>query len=329
MEYPIIALCMKAISDPSSISRAERNLINCRPPPGEEDDLCIAQCGLDMKSLASKAISYSSFPLSNSPLSGIEATILHSGVDCLTLKDRITYFTTKSNFSNYLTQLMGSARRALISPRTETIIKIARHVVRQLHKIPKADDEALEMAYSSECLAGGPTMELVGDWMKYTPWGLICVRTHYGDEAAWNTFIRSTNAIARRELRKLISNDSRVDSFDIMCIENAQVLPDADPLSIRSFFAVGATEDRYPLDFRLDYFLVADENIIAASSNPGAKLRISIWEADFDPVLTNDAGYNGAIDVPVQRLVSVVFPSIVSKEKEPLKRFLKDPPLNS
>lgn len=108
MEYPIIALCMKAISDPSSISRAERDLINCRPPPRDEDDLCIAQCGLNMKSLASKAISYSSFPLSNSPLSNsplseIEATILHSVVDCLTLKDRITYFTTKSNFSNYLT----------------------------------------------------------------------------------------------------------------------------------------------------------------------------------------------------------------------------------
>lgn len=72
-------------------------------------------------------------------------------------------------------------------------------------------------------------------------------------------------------------------------------MPDADPLSIRTFSAVGATEDRHPLDYRVDYFLVADENITAASSNPGAQLRISIWEADFDPVLTNDAGYNRAI----------------------------------
>lgn len=295
----------------------------------EEDDLCLAHCGLNMKSLASKAISYSSFPLSDSPLSGIEAAILHSGVDCLTLKDRITYFTTKSNFSDYQTHLMGSARRALITPQTEIIMNIARLVVKQLHKIPKADDEALEMAYIGQCLSGGPTMELVGDWMKCTPWGLICVRTQYGDETAWNHWIRSTNAIARRELRKLISNDPRVDSFNIMCIENAQVLPDADPLFIRSFFAVGATEDRYPLDFRLDYFLVVDEDITAASSNPGATLRISIWEADFDPILSNKAGYNGAINIPVQRLVSVLFPSIVCKEKEPLKRFFKDPPLNS
>lgn len=67
-----------------------------------------------------------------------------------------------------------------------------------------------------------------------------------------------------------------MESFNIMCIENAQVLPDAGPLFIRSFFAVGATEDRYPLDFRLNYFLVADENITAASSIPGAKLRISM-----------------------------------------------------
>lgn len=119
--------------------------------------------------------------------------------------------------------------------------------------------------------------------------------TYYRNEAAWNTFIRSTDAIARHELRKLISNDPRVDSFNIMCIENAQ--PGVGPLFICGFFAVGAYEDRRPLDFRLDYFLVADEDITAASSNPGAKLRISIWEANSDPVLTNDAGYNGVINV--------------------------------
>lgn len=277
-----------------------------------------------MNSLISKAILYYSFPLSNSPLSGIEATILYAGVDCLTLKDRITYFTKKNNFSDYQAQLIGSARRALLSPQTETVVNIARHRVKQLHRIPEADDEALEMAYSRQCLSGGPPMELAGDWMKCTPWGLICLRTHYGDEAAWDTFISSTEAIARHELRKFISNDPRADSFSIMCIENARVLFDADPLSIRTFFAVGATEDRYPLDYRLDYFLVADGNISTSLPNPDAKLRISIWEADFDPVLTNDAGYNGAINVPVQWLVSL-FPSIFSKEKEPLKRFFKDP----
>lgn len=277
-----------------------------------------------MESLRSKAILYSFFPYSTSPLSGIEATILYSGVDCLTLKDRIDYFTKKNNFSDYQAQLVGSARRALLSPQTENVLNIVRHRVKQLHRIPKADEEALEMAYSRQCLSGGPHMDLFGDWMKCTPWGLICLRTHYGDEAAWDTFIRSTEAIARHYLRKLISNDPRADSFNIMCIENAQVLSDGDPLSIRTFFAIGATEDRYPLDYRLDYFLVADGNITAASSNPGAELRISIWEADFDPVLTNDAGYNGAINVPVKRLVSV-FPGIVSKEEEPLKRFFKDP----
>lgn len=275
-----------------------------------------------MNSLISKAILHYSFPLSNSPLSGIEATILYSGVDCITLKDRITYFTKKNNFSDYQAQLMGSARRALISPQTETVLNIARHRVKQLHRIPKADDEALEIAFSRQCLSGGLPMELIGDWMKCTPWGLICLRTHYGDEAAWDTFIRSTEAISRHYLRKLISNDPRADSFNIMCIENAQVLSGGDPLSIRTFFAVGATEDRYPLDYRLDYFLVADGNITATFSNP--KLRISIWEADFDPVLTNDFGYNGAINVPVNRLVSV-FPGLVSKEKEPLNRFFKDP----
>lgn len=99
-----------------------------------------------------------------------------------------------------------------------------------------------------------------------------------------------------------------------MCIENAH--PGVGPLFIRSLFAVGAYEDRYPLNFRLDYFLVVDEDITAAPSNPGAKLRISLWEANSDTVLTNDADYNGVINVPIQRLVSVLFPSIFSKEKD-------------
>lgn len=67
---------------------------------------------------------------------------------------------------------MESSWRALISPQIETITNIARHAVKQLHEIPKADDESLEMTSRDICLVGGLTVELVGDWTKCTPWDL-------------------------------------------------------------------------------------------------------------------------------------------------------------
>ena len=138
---------------------------------------------------------------------------------------------------------------------------------------------------------------------------------------AWNPWLGSIEAIARHELNELVSNNRVEDSFNIMCIENVELLPDADPLFLRSLFAVCAIEDIVPLDFRFDYFLAANGDIPEASSNPGTMLRISIWEAEFDPVLTNNAGYNGAINVAVPKLFSALLPSIICKEQGPLKKF--------
>jgi hypothetical protein len=46
----------RAISDPSSLTDAERRIITHRPPPEEEDALCRAACGQSMSGLIAKAI---------------------------------------------------------------------------------------------------------------------------------------------------------------------------------------------------------------------------------------------------------------------------------
>lgn len=49
------ALYNRAITNPSSLTDAERRTITHRPSPGEEDGLCRAACGLNMSELITKA----------------------------------------------------------------------------------------------------------------------------------------------------------------------------------------------------------------------------------------------------------------------------------
>jgi hypothetical protein len=56
LDEAIRDLYNRAISDPSSLTDAERRTITHRPPPEEEDTLCHAACGLSFSNLVTKAI---------------------------------------------------------------------------------------------------------------------------------------------------------------------------------------------------------------------------------------------------------------------------------
>lgn len=52
------ALYQKAIATPHALTHAERNLINERPPPDEEERLCLAKVNLTVPQLQEKAIAH-------------------------------------------------------------------------------------------------------------------------------------------------------------------------------------------------------------------------------------------------------------------------------
>lgn len=56
LDLDLEALCRRAIDDPASITRAEHNKIKDRPPPEEEDRLCVAKTGSTLAELVAKAL---------------------------------------------------------------------------------------------------------------------------------------------------------------------------------------------------------------------------------------------------------------------------------
>lgn len=69
------ALYQKAIATPNAITHAEKNLILERPPPDEEERLCLAKVHLTLPQLQEKAIAH---PEQLTPL---EAKIIMHGAD--------------------------------------------------------------------------------------------------------------------------------------------------------------------------------------------------------------------------------------------------------
>jgi len=269
------ALYRRAIADPKSITRAERNAIWGWPPPEEEDRLCIARTGHTRAELIAKALS------SPDDLTPLEAKIVYEREGAQVKLDlsweekqeRRTLLYRVSRDKSPLQVLCNEAWSAVIDPQEWTAHGNAYKSERA------AENTRLDEMYRQEQeLLRTRRLEQGTPWMKdmlrdgllegAECWGFVVFRTGCYDEegeSLWQTFRQHLEKVAQTSILHWNGGPELWPTFGPVFIEDA-ALEGASDEQLRSRFRAMRDEEHWPKGMRTNCFLVADKAIIESET---------------------------------------------------------------
>ncbi|KAK3937494.1 hypothetical protein QBC46DRAFT_392626 [Diplogelasinospora grovesii] len=286
-------LYRRAIADPQSITRAERNAIRDWPPPEEEDRLCIAKTGRTRAELIAKAFA------SPDDLTRDEAMIVHhpQGVRFdadanLSVEERREHLKRRRIDPSPMKALQDEAERQLRVAAGEEEKAALLNAVKRQFAIDNAKQDAWlqywrEQDAARRLRSGTP-------WIKHMLenglledsaecWGFVIFRTgcYNGEEgeAAWRKFREYFAKAAETSVLHWNSGPLLWPKFRAVFVEDKEELDDASNEQLRARFRKmrdGDGGEHLTKGIRTSCFLVADR---AAIESEAAKM---LYVAEYD-----------------------------------------------
>ncbi|KAK4119593.1 hypothetical protein N657DRAFT_650082, partial [Parathielavia appendiculata] len=258
-------LYRRAVADPHSISRAERNAIWGHPPPEEENRLCVAKTGLTRAGLVAKAAA----PPDELTLCEAKIICHHRGVN----------FDDKAEEAAPITGIVDRLDRLEVA-----LLEYIRVCKKKPTPLEKLYNEALarlcawrEHEKARIVKVGTPWIRkmleagLLEEGAEY--WGFVVFRTgcYHGEEneALWQRFRDHLLKVAETSVLHWYSGPELWPSLRIVFVEDKE-LKGASNEQLRIWFRKmrdrAGGEQHLPKGIRTKCFLVADEAVIRSEA---------------------------------------------------------------
>ncbi|GJC92735.1 hypothetical protein ColKHC_01561 [Colletotrichum higginsianum] len=270
------ALYAKAIENPTGLSAAERNRVLGRLPPEEEDELCLAQVGLNRQALISKALT------EPDTLSQTECDIVLTGAhydssnpSALTLKFQVLMSLSPED-RQLQSQAYGEVRRVTDWYNTEApAVHNAFERSKDIREQDRAErkrkrEQQVELVQNARKL---PRPKWIQDLLdaQLPRWGFVCFRTAYAttthdaeaapvaDDAVWDHLRWTFDDIARIVLTHcwMLDGQRLYDTRENIFVSDPD-LQGASAENLRARFRAMRDRNEIPEGVHRDCFLVAD-----------------------------------------------------------------------
>lgn len=321
-------LHLRAKADPSTITRAERNLIHHLPSPEEEDRLCRAKVGLDMSQLKEKAFA------DPDSLTEAEADIIVRGV-----KYDINIPGSRRNAFWYLDlpedelHLAQDVRHLLNS---DYDVQVYIRASRRFQDFDGIRRERLALEKQRRLHAARPLWvhELID--AKLSRWGFVIFRTAFneGTDEKWQGFLThydlTTTEVLCRHWRRAANLSLNHRSVDISDSSLREASIDILRERFKSMRSHGIPEY-----IATDCFLVVDETALNqpvllsktryTSKNSGpdpwqTALFIRAVDPDYNPESSLNSselsGWNGEITIPLPKVFDWLYYCFFAKSED-------------
>lgn len=333
--FPLQEICTRAIDDPSSITPAERNLIQARPDPETENSLYLAKTSLPLSGLIAKA-------LADPPtLSTEEAHVLVHGPEDRTSAEKAARTEKYHALTLEQRQLVDRASNAVTDPDE----KKAKNIAWKLLPAGKAVEAARQRIAAGSTPQpsshghGSPQQSSSSnpprrkpivlpweraDWVtlirekNYSSWGLPVLRTAYNDPAAWLTFKTRLSTLASRELAQC-GGPTISETFEIEYIEDEEHLANAEQAGLLGYYARLSKEGRLKAGFSWGVFMTADDNVLDIFRDGNRELVVPVWEAGWKAGEVSNHGWRGALAFRAEMVFRVLLEKLVRGDPKPLE----------
>jgi hypothetical protein len=287
-----------AANDLSSVTRAERNIINNDPPPDEEDRLCLAKTGLTMAELRQKALAS---PESigggdGDRLTEMEADILVHGArwDPAT-RNLGRDATWRSALPADERTLAWRVRIMLIREEDQSVFQAA---FRRAQAFRPAKEERARAAREEQRRKQYAAIEAERPrWVREVMdarlerWGFVVFRTSYGGENAerrWSAFRGNYLFTSLAVMDRCWKRAQRLTSGHNPLFVSDSALDGVDVADLRRRFKAMRDSGEIPEGIVRGCFLVADETILShrliaspSEYNPKPPGKPDPWETTF------------------------------------------------
>lgn len=339
LSFPLGPLCHRALTAPATLTPVERHTLLNRPPPAEENALCTARTGqtladLVRKALSSSARSTSSAPPPPPPLSRLEADILVYGPahGQRTREDEAARLAPYRALTAAQRDLVDRAAVAVSDPDEDRARDVAWKVLRGYQETERraartpADHTGPGAGGAQELRAQAMVFPWErGNWVDlvaekgWEEWGLVVLRTAYGDEEAWRGFQGKFDALAAEELRKLSGAERIAGGFRLRYVEDEGRLRGQRQAALLAYMAEMRREGRIPPGFVQDYFIACDEDVVRTFMAGMVDWRVPVYDATFTVGDDEEGGYHGGLHVQAPLVFTLLLPKIVRGDRKPLK----------
>lgn len=316
---PLQRLYHKAITSPHTITRAERNQIQGRPTPSEEDTLCLSATSYTFHALVQRAVS------EPSTLTETEAYILSYGANQPSRAEIDRKMAGFKAMPKEERELMDKAWEVSADPQETAANMNAWNLLGER----RAEKSAAAVRQLREAARAAPEQkhEMVAQkkaWVKtleqkgWAEWGFVCFRSSYGDDEAWTRAKDRIAAITTAALATVSAAEAVKQTWKIQYVED-EALKGIEAEGLRERFKSLVAAGGVSEGIRTDYFISADDTVVRYLQRKNNVPIVPVWEAAFDPNESHVVGYPGAVAVPCSLLLATVYPMMLMGEPTPLQ----------
>ncbi|KAF7931261.1 hypothetical protein BELL_0797g00030 [Botrytis elliptica] len=330
------------LTDPTSITRAEKNQLDGLPPPDEEDRLCVEKVGLTMAELKDKVA------VSHVTLTQEEADIILFGVtwEPGNLASGKRYLLWSMDLINEERQLVEKVQISLGNPYDNAINRLASKrwdELRQLNqpvREQKREQKAQEMraAFAAQREAGRPkwVQEMLA--AKLAHWGFVIFRTDYheGTDKKWHVFKGIYRMTAATVLRDCWSKANTLVTTQKSLLVSDSELDGASLDTLRQRFKRMRENGEIPSGRATDCFLVVDRaaldhDVISTKTlykpkSPGEAdpwdTTLSLRAVDPDYKDTDALDSEGYIRIPLPKVFDWLYYCFMFKSEDWKMRYV-------
>ncbi len=324
--FPLVDLCTRALSSPSSITPSERNLILGRPDPATENSLYIAKTSLPRSALVAKAVA------TPPTLSPKEAQVLLHGPIEHTHGERAALFQAYDALTTEHRELLDRASHAVTDEDEKKAMNVAYDVLQSAKAEEEARQESTSAARQAERRAQPrpPYPKPIvfpwerADWItlirekNYPSWGIAVLRTAYDDPAAWLTFQTRFSALAAPALAGVGPPDI-ANNFRTHYISDEDALAGAEQAGLLAYYARLVRERKLEDGYRWGVFVSADEKVLEDFSKEKREWLAPVWEAGWRAREVGTHGWNGLLAMRADLVFGILMPMLARGDKTPLQ----------
>ncbi|THV55843.1 hypothetical protein BGAL_0003g00850 [Botrytis galanthina] len=336
--YERIAL----LTDPTSITRAEKNQLDGLPPPDEEDRLCVEKVGLTMAELKDKVA------VSHVTLTQEEADIILFGVtwEPGNLASGKRYLLWSMDLVDEERQLVEKVQTSLGNPYDNAIKRLASKRWDELRRLNQSAREQrreqkaqkMRAAFAAQREAGRPkwVQEMLA--AKLAHWGFVIFRTDYreGTDKKWHVFKGIYRMTAATVLRDCWSKANALVTTQKSFLVSDPELDGASLDTLRERFKRMRENGEIPSGRATDCFLVVDEaaldhDVISTKTlykpkSPGEAdpwdTTLSLRAVDPDYKDTDTLDFEGYIGIPLPKVFDWLYYCFISKNEDWKTRYV-------
>lgn len=330
----------KAAKTPEHISREEKNILQYRPSPQEEDATVKARTSsetfaeLVRKCLVDGGVSV---------LTNDELEILSKGVQPMLLSTADAMMELQEKQTVEVQDMIEQAYKNITEPDEKKALLIATDEMTRRAKVARADRLAQRASQPRRTLEQSIRTEAAAENAPYSNsaikraseaiqryalrsqetdlqnfphdgmWGFACLRTSYNDDATWRIFKQRLDSKIQQELQRLLIPEAMQKGFRIVYLENETALSGGlDQTRLITFFNHIKNDDAtVPRGIDGNLFISADDAVLRASVHAVDPLII-LHDADAGPATANQhfPGYSG---VTVIQFITLFIPGIEDK----------------